>query len=81
LLTSFLGFHFIVESSISALQDCHISKKKNIALEVVYYPSPNWCDIVVDVKSVDDAMKIVVKLSFKTEKSLKKTFSASGDNL
>jgi len=32
---------------------------KNVAFEVVYYPTAgNWCNFVVDAKVVDDAMKI-----------------------
>jgi len=49
--------------------------EENTAFEVVYYPSHNWSDFVVDAKTVDDAMRIVwnsgmrVKLLLKTDES------------
>lgn len=51
--------------------------EKSMAFEVVYYPSPNWNDFVVDAKVVDEAIKINwesgmgVKLSLKNEESLR----------
>ncbi|PNY03148.1 auxin response factor [Trifolium pratense] len=52
--------------------------EKNMAFEVVYYPTPNWSDFVVEAKVVDEAMKIGwesgmrVKLVLKKEECSKK---------
>jgi hypothetical protein len=55
--------------------------EKNMAFEVVYYPTPNWTNFVVEAKVVDEAMKIGwesgmrVKLLLKKEESSKKPLS------
>lgn len=59
----------------SVVLEAAISAEDKKAFEVVYYPSQNWSDFVVDAKTVEDAMKIVwksgmrVKLLFETDKS------------
>jgi hypothetical protein len=60
----------------SAVLEAAELAEANKAFEVVYYPSHNWSDFVVDAKTVDDAMKIVwnsgmrVKLLLKNDQSL-----------
>jgi len=40
-----------------AVMDAVELAEKSVAFEVVYYPTANWCDFVVDASIVDEAMK------------------------
>jgi len=40
-----------------AVKDAVELAGKNMAFQVVYYPTVNWCDFVVDASVVEEAMK------------------------
>jgi len=62
----------------SAVLDAVDLANKNVAFEVVFYPTAgNWCNFVVDAKVVDDAMKFGWKSGMRAKLHLKEPESSN----